>query len=112
MVVMALAWANILFFGTQVEMSGSSIFDYIHHSDHAEMAEQLGLGLSQSQGLSSPASGADDVNSSSGTNNPDGMDQYLCLFEKTTIFFKPMGEGKPLSDSLIQSIFIPIICVI
>lgn len=53
-------------------MSGSSIFDYIHHSDHAEMAEQLGLGLSQSQGLSSPSSGNDDVNSSSGTANPDG----------------------------------------
>jgi len=56
----------------QVEMSGSSIFDYIHHSDHAELAEQLGLVLSQSQGMASPASGGDDVNSSSGTNNPDG----------------------------------------
>lgn len=59
-------------------MSGSSIFDYVHQNDHAEMAEQLGLGLSQSQGLASPASGTDDVNSTSGTNNPDGL--YFFFF--------------------------------
>ncbi|KAG8322910.1 hypothetical protein J6590_012903 [Homalodisca vitripennis] len=28
-------------------MTGSSIFNYIHHQDHSEMAEQLGLGLSE-----------------------------------------------------------------
>ncbi|KAK6640849.1 hypothetical protein RUM44_012547 [Polyplax serrata] len=84
---------------SQVEMSGSSIFDYIHHSDHAEMAEQLGLGLSQSQGLSSPSSGNDDVNSSSGTANPDvatqmsitsssmykGLDRAFCIRMKSTL---------------------------
>lgn len=27
---------------SQVEMTGSSIFDYTHQQDHAELAEQLG----------------------------------------------------------------------
>ncbi len=29
----------------QVEMTGSSIFDYVHQSDHVELAEQLGVTL-------------------------------------------------------------------
>lgn len=57
----------------QVEMTGSSIFDYIHHQDHAEMAEQLGLGLAQGQNLASPSSaGSEEGTSNTGTNNPDG----------------------------------------
>ncbi|XP_074604189.1 protein trachealess-like isoform X2 [Brevipalpus obovatus] len=35
---------------SQVEMTGSSVFDYTHQQDHAELAEQLGI----SQSLSSP----------------------------------------------------------
>lgn len=55
-------------------MTGSSIFDYIHHQDHAEMAEQLGLGLAQGQNLASPSSaGSEEGASSTGTNNPDGL---------------------------------------
>lgn len=83
---------------SQVEMTGSSIFDYIHQSDHAEIAEQLGLSLTSSgvssgagsgsgsggvagassggigpQGLASPNSGtSDDGIGLHGTNNPDG----------------------------------------
>lgn len=69
---------------SQVEMTGSSIFDYIHQGDHAEIAEQLGLSLtsggiagSGSQtgpaGLASPHSGgSDDGVGNHGTNNPDG----------------------------------------
>ena len=56
-------------------MTGSSVFDYIHHQDHAEVAEQLGLGLApQGQSLASPNSAASEegVNSNPGTNNPDG----------------------------------------
>nr|XP_023012829.1 protein trachealess isoform X3 [Leptinotarsa decemlineata] len=56
---------------SQVEMTGSSIFDYIHHQDHSEIAEQLGLGLSQSQSLASPESGSEESSSTAGTNNPD-----------------------------------------
>lgn len=54
-------------------MTGSSIFDYIHHQDHAEVAEQLGLSLTNNQNLASPSSRASDEGASNqGTNNPDG----------------------------------------
>lgn len=56
----------------KVEMTGSSIFDYVHHQDHSEMAEQLGLGLSQGQSMASPGSGSEEGASTTGTNNPDG----------------------------------------
>ena len=36
----------------QVEMAGSSIFDYVHQQDHPELAEHLGLGLPQGMFLS------------------------------------------------------------
>ena len=55
-------------------MTGSSVFDYIHHQDHSEMAEQLGLGLTQGQGLASPSSAGSEegTGSGAGTANPDG----------------------------------------
>lgn len=55
-------------------MTGSSIFDYIHQQDHAEIAEHLGLSLAGrgGAGLNSPASGSEE-GSQHGTNNPDGM---------------------------------------
>ena len=34
-------------------MAGSSIFDYVHHQDHLELADQLGLCLPQSEFSSS-----------------------------------------------------------
>ncbi|KAG5898842.1 hypothetical protein JTB14_014271 [Gonioctena quinquepunctata] len=84
---------------SQVEMTGSSIFDYIHHQDHAEIAEQLGLGLSQSQSLASPESGSEESTSTAGTNNPDvstqmalgasqvykGLDRAFCVRMKSTL---------------------------
>ena len=41
---------------SQVELTGSSVFDYIHQQDHVELAELLGINHSQSHstGLSSP----------------------------------------------------------
>lgn len=76
---------------SQVEMTGSSIFDYIHQADHSEIAEQLGLSLTSGSGsgtgssssggvgvgagtgMASPTSGAsDDGSGTHGTNNPDG----------------------------------------
>lgn len=56
----------------QVEMTGSSIFDYVHVADHSELAEQLGLCLPQSGGsggsaMPSPASTSDDGSSSAPT---------------------------------------------
>lgn len=54
-------------------MTGSSIFDYVHHQDHAEIAEQLGLGLASNQSMASPSSGiSEDGGANQGTNNPDG----------------------------------------
>lgn len=60
-------------------MTGSSIFDYVHQADHAEIAEQLGLSLTGrpgGAGLNSPASGSEE-GSQHGTNNPDGELEYL-----------------------------------
>ena len=36
----------------QVELTGSSIFDYVHTNDHAELAEQLGVTLANHQRIS------------------------------------------------------------
>ncbi|KFM68086.1 Protein trachealess, partial [Stegodyphus mimosarum] len=64
-------------------MTGSSVFDYIHQQDHAELAEQLGINLAQSQTTmaSSPGSVASDEGSSSsapgGTSTPTGLDRPL-----------------------------------
>lgn len=56
-----------------MELTGSSLFDYIHHADHAEVAEQLGLGLSQGQSIASPNSAnSEEGVSNTGTANPDG----------------------------------------
>ncbi|XP_044741358.1 protein trachealess isoform X2 [Chrysoperla carnea] len=85
---------------SQVEMTGSSIFDYVHHADHTEMAEQLGLGLSQGQNMASPNSAnSEEGTSTTGTNNPDvatimslnnngpykGLDRAFCIRMKSTL---------------------------
>ena len=40
----------------QVEMTGSSVFDYVHYQDHSEIAEQLGLCLPSATSMPSPRS--------------------------------------------------------
>ncbi|XP_059807311.1 neuronal PAS domain-containing protein 3-like [Hypanus sabinus] len=50
---------------SQVELTGSSIFDYIHPGDHVEVAEQLGLKLPSSRGHSSQAPAEDGASSTS-----------------------------------------------
>ena len=37
---------------SQVELTGSSIFDYVHTNDHCELAEQLGVTLANHQRIS------------------------------------------------------------
>ncbi|XP_043536824.1 neuronal PAS domain-containing protein 3-like isoform X4 [Chiloscyllium plagiosum] len=49
----------------QVELTGSSIFDYIHPGDHVEVAEQLGLKLPSGRGHSSQTSNEDGASSTS-----------------------------------------------
>lgn len=67
-------------------MTGSSIFDYVHQADHAEIAEQLGLSLTGrpgQAGLNSPASGSEE-GSQHGTNNPDGEFYFKNNFTTTS----------------------------
>ncbi|KAK6183725.1 hypothetical protein SNE40_011150 [Patella caerulea] len=86
---------------SQVEMTGSSIFDYVHQADHPELAEQLGLCLPQcsSSTMSSPNSSSDDVSSSRPRSvtppgergfvmNPNpqkGLDRSFCVRMKSTL---------------------------
>ncbi|XP_054155449.1 protein trachealess-like isoform X2 [Oppia nitens] len=63
---------------SQVEMTGSSVFDYTHQQDHAELAEQLGLNMSSSSGghhLSSSPLPPASVGSSA-SNESDGGTPY------------------------------------
>jgi hypothetical protein len=53
-------------------MAGSSIFDYVHQADHAEVAEQLGLCLSSQSGGGMASPSESEEGSTSGTMNPDG----------------------------------------
>lgn len=64
-------------------MTGSSIFDYVHHSDHVEIAEQLGLSLSNQGSMPSPSSGHSDE--THGTNNPDGKYRLFSHFFSSII---------------------------
>lgn len=71
-------------------MTGSSVFDYVHHQDHAEIAEQLGLGLASNQNMASPSSGiSEDGGANQGTNNPDGnfFATFSFLFNKYSISY-------------------------
>ncbi|XP_046453670.1 protein trachealess-like isoform X3 [Daphnia pulex] len=99
---------------SQVEMTGSSVFDYVHTADHAELAQQLGLTLatnqthqsasssatSSSQQLPpSPASGTGSVDDGNSCMNPDvtslmslesnsayqGLDRSFCIRMKSTL---------------------------
>lgn len=75
-------------------MTGSSIFEYIHQADHAEVAEQLGLTLSSYTGMGSPSSSDE----ATGTMNPDvssqmsliasnykGFERAFCIRMKSTL---------------------------
>ncbi|KAK7081948.1 Neuronal PAS domain-containing protein 3, partial [Halocaridina rubra] len=84
-----------------VELTGSSVFDYIHQQDHQELADQLGLTLSTGQPLPSPSSlGSEEGPAGSqGTMNPDvatcmsinsnsqykGYDRAFCIRMKSTL---------------------------
>ncbi|CRK97341.1 CLUMA_CG010732, isoform A [Clunio marinus] len=106
---------------SQVEMAGSSIFDYVHQGDHAEVAEQLGLSLTgHSQGMASPSSSDDGT--THGTMNPDvsssmsiqsnnkykGFERAFCIRMKSTLTkrgcqFK-QSTGHRVSESKIKLI--------
>ncbi|XP_015233578.1 PREDICTED: neuronal PAS domain-containing protein 3 [Cyprinodon variegatus] len=64
---------------SQVELTGSSVFDYVHPGDHVEMAEQLGMklppgrGMTLSQGVVSE-DGASSASSSSHSETPEPVE--------------------------------------
>ncbi|KAM4624693.1 neuronal PAS domain-containing protein 3 [Polymixia lowei] len=64
---------------SQVELTGSSVFDYIHPGDHVEMAEQLGMKLPPGRGLSLSQGtvnedGASSASSSSHSETPEPVE--------------------------------------
>ncbi|XP_061531386.1 neuronal PAS domain-containing protein 3 [Phycodurus eques] len=58
---------------SQVELTGSSVFDYVHPGDHAEMAEQLGTKLPPGRGpsLCAGAANEDAASSASSASRPE-----------------------------------------
>uniref|UniRef100_A0A673ZZN6 Neuronal PAS domain protein 3 n=1 Tax=Salmo trutta TaxID=8032 RepID=A0A673ZZN6_SALTR len=62
----------------QVELTGSSVFDYVHPGDHVEMAEQLGMKLPPGRGLLSQGTatedGASSASSSSHAETPEPVE--------------------------------------
>ena len=70
-------------------MTGSSIFDYVHQSDHMELAEQLGVRLAHQQRLASNEDKCDsNHNSGASPAIPDG------IFH----FYEKHNDGKKLRD--------------
>ncbi|XP_053093318.1 neuronal PAS domain-containing protein 3 isoform X2 [Pangasianodon hypophthalmus] len=54
---------------SQVELTGSSVFDYVHPGDQVEMAEQLGMKLPPGRSLLSQGAGAEDGASSASSSS-------------------------------------------
>lgn len=96
-------------------MTGSSVFDYVHQQDHAEVAEQLGLGLASStstsaphssnSGLASPSSGASEEHGSSSTANPDGI-SLRQVVPRFSIYPRTANIQRDLIDKLILLCFL------
>ncbi|KAM5129929.1 neuronal PAS domain-containing protein 3 isoform 2-T2 [Mantella aurantiaca] len=62
---------------SQVELTGSSMFDYVHPGDHVETAEQLGMKLPPGRGLLSQSAnddGASSASSSSQSETPEPVE--------------------------------------
>ena len=55
----------------QVELTGSSVFDYVHPGDHVEMAEQLGMKLPPGRGTLSQGTGEDGGSSASSSSHAE-----------------------------------------
>lgn len=56
---------------SQVELTGSSVFDYVHPGDHVEMAEQLGMKLPPGRGLLSQGTTEDAASSASSSSQSE-----------------------------------------
>ncbi|XP_072896137.1 neuronal PAS domain-containing protein 3 isoform X4 [Hemitrygon akajei] len=56
---------------SQVELTGSSVFDYVHPGDHVEMAEQLGMKLPPGRGILSQGTAEDGTSSASSSSQSE-----------------------------------------
>lgn len=56
---------------SQVELTGSSVFDYVHQSDHNELADQLGVTLAHQQRISPTSSSEHEANHGASPAIPD-----------------------------------------
>ena len=54
-----------------MELTGSSVFDYVHPGDHVEMAEQLGMKLPPGRGLLSQGTTEDAASSASSSSQSE-----------------------------------------
>ncbi|XP_069882587.1 neuronal PAS domain-containing protein 3 isoform X3 [Dipodomys merriami] len=73
---------------SQVELTGSSVFDYVHPGDHVEMAEQLGMKLPPGRGLLSQGTaedGASSASSSSQSETPEPVESTSLLTTDNTL---------------------------
>lgn len=103
---------SFVLFG-QVELTGSSVFDYIHPGDHVEMAEQLGMKLPPGRGMSLSQGavtedGTSSASSSSHSETPEpGRFRENCLIPKQVERFQEdlktdlvLESGSSVSKSL------------
>ncbi|XP_051807769.1 aryl hydrocarbon receptor nuclear translocator-like [Acanthochromis polyacanthus] len=75
---------------SQVELTGSSVFDYVHPGDHVEMAEQLGMKLPPGRGMSLSQGavnedGASSASSSSHSETPEPV-SWIQLLQTSSLF--------------------------
>uniref|UniRef100_A0A2K6L1J4 Neuronal PAS domain protein 3 n=1 Tax=Rhinopithecus bieti TaxID=61621 RepID=A0A2K6L1J4_RHIBE len=64
---------------SQVELTGSSVFDYVHPGDHVEMAEQLGMKLPPGRGLLSQGTAEDGASSASSSSQSETPEPVVCF---------------------------------
>ena len=69
-------------------MTGSSIFDYVHQSDHSELAEQLGVTLAHHQRLANSHNG----NNNNGQSTSDSKGAHG---QQSTGASPAIPDGKP-----------------
>lgn len=81
-------------FSLQVELTGSSVFDYVHPGDHVEMAEQLGMKLPPGRGisLSQGAVNEDGASSASSSSHSETPEPGEKRGRRAAGVFLPTGE--------------------
>ncbi|MBN3313156.1 NPAS3 protein, partial [Atractosteus spatula] len=85
---------------SQVELTGSSVFDYVHPGDHVEMAEQLGMKLPPGRGLLSQGTaedGASSASSSSQSETPEPEEENTQQPQRSACDCRALAGTSPVS---------------